>query len=196
MDISVIEDASPFYIRFCYPELQNIIDLCLEEKHLFQQPYPFVNYKLPYNKGKQILKNVPYSKELGLNSFRVSLFITQPGHYYRAHRDGLFEQVSINFPIQILDNKCVTSWYDNSQFDDFEIDTVGNTSRELVGFQKDKFAPIKQMTAKMNECILFNTDLYHDFDNSNSENIRVMLTLRPVQVNKHNFDSFKKALLG
>jgi len=52
------------------------------------------------------------------------------------------------------------------------------------------------MTAKPNECILFNTDIWHDFDNSQSTNRRMVLTLRVNNPSTFYFDDAKKALFG
>ena len=97
---------------------------------------------------------------------RVSLFVTQPGFYYRAHKDGLNHRCSINYTVKILDDQCVTSWYSDSDLQEYEIDNLpSKTSREAVGFDKAKHVPLKSMVAIQNECILFNTEIYHDFDN-------------------------------
>ena len=47
-----------------------------------------------------------------------------------------------------------------------------------------------------NECILFNTDIFHDFDNSQSSSTRVILTLRIDETirKKMYFDDVKNIL--
>ena len=54
------------------------------------------------------------------------------------------------------------------------------------------------MTAKPGECILFNTDIFHDWDNQLSNNYRVVLTLRIKQplTGKIYFEDAKKIIFG
>jgi hypothetical protein len=47
-----------------------------------------------------------------------------------------------------------------------------------VGFVRNKHTPAKTLIAKPDECMLINTDIFHDWDNSKSSNLRVILTLR------------------
>jgi hypothetical protein len=194
--LKIIEDCSPYYIRFKHEGIDTIINECLKFYLMFQQKDQFVHYKLPVDTARKILSLVPKAKELELNEYRCSLFITAPGHYYRAHRDGSNINVGINYPIQVLDDKCVTRWFDNSQFEGRAIDTRGGLSRELVGFDKTAHTPLKTMIAKVGEGVVFNTDVYHDFDNSDSKNIRVVLTLRSRNPDMFRFDDYRRILLG
>ena len=50
------------------------------------------------------------------------------------------------------------------------------------------------MTAQVGEAVLFNSDIFHDWDNSASSNRRVVLTLRHTLPNKVSFDDAKKIL--
>jgi hypothetical protein len=52
------------------------------------------------------------------------------------------------------------------------------------------------MIAIQGECILFNTDIYHDFDNRYSENERIILTLRPTFSQSITFEDAKQILFG
>jgi hypothetical protein len=139
---------------------------------------------------------------------RVSFFISKPGLYYRAHKDGLDTRFSINYTVKILDDKCVTSWYCDDDLKDYQIDPLSVesrrnpltavSSRECVGFVKSNHIPTKTMIAKQGEVILFNTDLFHDWDNTTSVNERVVLTLRiakPLK-SKTYFEDAKRILFG
>ncbi|MFZ9646005.1 MAG: hypothetical protein ACO29M_04920 [Fluviibacter sp.] len=135
--------------------------------------------------------------ELLFDTTRVSLFVTQPGFYYRAHKDGLNHRYSINYTVKILDDKCVTSWYRDVDLQQYPIDNLSNrTSRECAGFDKTKHSPMMSMTAVQNEVVLFNTDLFHDFDNSRSTNERMILTLRDIKPGMVYFDDAKSKLFG
>jgi hypothetical protein len=109
----------------------------------------------------------------------------------------VLDRFSINYLTRVLDDKCVTSWYSDDDLKVYFIDnTLTQSSRECVGFIKENHTPIKSMIAKQNECLLFNTDIFHDFDNSQSDNTRVVLTLRCRNPNAMYFDDVKRILFG
>lgn len=204
--ITIIEDCSPFYIRFTHDGIEDIINLYSSfMPSLESLENPYTHAKLPIDQANQIIELVPLSKYLTLNEHRVSGFISKPGLYYRAHKDGINHRFSLNYSIIVLDNKCVTSWYSDEDCKDYKIDILYHkkgplhnkgSSRECENFDKTKHTPIKQMTARPLECTLFNTDIYHDWDNSQSENFRAILTLRASAETVGNiyFEDVKKIL--
>jgi hypothetical protein len=194
--LSIIEDRSPYYIRFTHDGISDIIDVCLSSIDGVIFTEQFTHHRLDADIAKNILNMVPFSKEIEFNQSRVSLFVSQPGLYYGAHKDGLNHRFSINYTVKILDNECVTSWYSNEECKDYPIDTLGGVSRETIGFKKSEHTALKSMIAKPNECILFNTDIFHDFDNTTSINERVVLTLRANQPGEIYFKDMKKILFG
>ena len=195
--LSIIEDCSPYYIRFTHDRIQEIINTCLSFITDGSFIKPFTHYKFNIDEANAVLNMLPFSKEIELNQNRVSLFVSQPGLYYRAHKDGLTNRFSINYTIKILDDKCVTSWYSDEDLAEYKIDNLPtNTSRECIDFDKRKHIALKSMTAKPNECILFNTDIFHDFDNRNSTHERIILTLRAKQPGEMYFEDIKKILFG
>jgi len=205
MQFEIIEDCSPYFIRYTHTGSDEVIERCKEEKSLYldssSKKLKFINYRLPEPTGIEILNKVYGAKELSLISKRVSLFVTQPQYYYRPHRDGLAVPMGINYNVDIIDNKCVTSWYDNNAFIGRPIDNLpSNTSREIADYnrrlEKDTIKPVKSMTAKQGEVVLFNTDLFHDVDNTNSPNERTILTLRSSLFEKLNFMQARKILFG
>jgi hypothetical protein len=126
------------------------------------------------------------------------MFITKGGRYYRAHKDGIDNRISLNYTVEILDDKCVTNWYNDDDLAEYNMEGLAwdNASREAKGFDKTKHIPIKSMIARPNECILFNTDIWHDFDNSSSTNRRLVLTLRVNNYGTFYFDDARKVLFG
>ena len=52
------------------------------------------------------------------------------------------------------------------------------------------------MVAKPNEMILFNTDIFHSWDNTKSDKSRRILTLRAKNYSTFYFDDAKKILFG
>jgi hypothetical protein len=205
MQFEIIEDCSPYFIRYKHTGSDEVIAMCKEKKSSYVDLLPrklkFINYRLPELVGTEILNNVYGAKELSLNTKRVSLFVTQPQHYYRPHRDGLAVPMGINYNVDIADDKCVTSWYDTNAFIGRPIDNLpSNSSREIADYnrrlEKDTIRPVKSMTAKQGEVILFNTDLFHEVDNTNSPNERTILTLRSTLFEKLNFLQARKILFG
>jgi hypothetical protein len=200
MTYTIIEDCSPYYIRFTHSGLDDIIKFCKEQiPDVDKINQTFIHHKLAEVDATYLFSLLPMAKQMPLRHHRASLFITKPGRYYRAHKDGMADRFSINYTVQILDSKCVTNWYSDKDLKDYTIDNLpGKVSRECVGFDKTKHTPIKSMVAKPNECILFNTDIFHDFDNSQSTSLRVVLTLRIMENIQGNtyFKDAKKILFG
>jgi hypothetical protein len=195
---TIIEDCSPYYIRFTHNGLDNIVDICKQGLEGIEFEKTFTHYTLSPEIREDILSTTPLSKSLDLNQTRVSMFVTNGGRYYRAHKDGIDNRISLNYTVEILDTECVTSWYSDNDVTGYDI--VGldwaKPSREADGFNKSKHTPLKSMIAKPNECILFNTDIWHDFDNSQSTKRRMILTLRVNNPATFYFDDAKKALFG
>jgi len=187
---------SPCYLRFTHTTFDEIIHTALGfECEKWHFPIPFKHHRLSYNIGSTLLKFVPKSEELKLRPDRVSFFITQPGTYYRAHKDGSDIRFGINYPILIQDSECITSWYDDSVLGQGMIDTIGGTSREIVGFRKDNHIPLQSFCMGMGDAVLFNTDIFHDWDNRLSNNRRVILTFRSSDTNL-NYNVAKEILLS
>lgn len=195
---TIIEDCSPFYIRFTYPGIEKLINKCKEIVQSNEYTLFFTHHRQDILVGIDILNMCPIAQELQLQKERVSLFVTQPGYYHRPHKDGYNHRISINFTITISDKNCVTSWYSDEDLKDYPMDDVMfnflKNSREVVGFDKTKHTPLKSTTFKEGECILFNTDIFHDFDNSKSNNQRVILTLRAENPENIYFDDVRKLL--
>lgn len=128
------------------------------------------------------------------------MFVTQPGVYYRPHRDGLGLKMGINYMIDIKDDKCITSWYSLEEFEGRPIDNlVNNNSREIADFYWKEYKdhkPLKSFTAQQGDVILFNTDLYHDVNNVFSKNERIILTLRSSLWKQPSFEEARKIIFG
>lgn len=208
MNYTIIEDCSPFYIRFTFEGLDKLIDFFKGFQYPEKNDLGFRHIVLnPDTKALEVLDLVPMSKQMPFMTKRVSMFMTEPGMYYGAHKDGPNHRFSINFTVMVLDDKCVTSWYSDEDLKDYEITrtylpSLGidsprpNNSREIVGWDRSKHTPIKSMIAKPNEAILFNTDIFHDWDNRQSTNRRAVLTLRHADPGQVYFEDARKILFG
>ena len=199
MRYEIIEDCSPYYIRFTHTNIDNIIEYANNYTNDVKTISEFTHYKLSKHQSLHILSLTPISNQMPLMENRVSLFISKPGLYYRAHKDGLYNRFSINYITKVLDNNCITNWYSDDDLKEYPIDNfLDNSSRECLGFVKEKHIPLKSMIAKQNECILFNTDIFHDWDNTTSQNERIVLTLRIIEELKPHtyFEDARKILFN
>lgn len=194
----IIEDCSPYYIRFTHPGIDQLIEYCKKCIPDLTDIKRFKHHMLLPTDAMTILNQTPIFDMLPLSTKRVSLFISSPGMYYRAHKDGTDHRISINYTILINDNKCVTNWYNDEDLQSYSIDNCGGWSRECKEFNPKNHVPIKSMIAKPGECILFNTDIFHDWNNAESSNHRIVLTLRIKQPFTGNmyFDDVKKIMFG
>lgn len=199
---TIIEDCSPYYIRFTHDGIEDLIEYCKEcipsmedRKWLFGG---FNHHAMPPTQVGNVLLKTPISELMPLQTDRVSLFISKPGMYYRAHKDGLDHRFSINYTIKVDDDKCVTSWWSDEDLKIYPVDKLDGWSRECNGFNPKNHTPLKSMVAKPGEAILFNTDIFHDWDNRASDNYRVVLTLRIRQpfTGKTYFEDAKKIIFG
>jgi len=202
MKYTILEDHSPYYVTFTYPGFEDVVDYCRNFKYYWapeKVTANFTHWALPQGIGQLVLKKSRLP-DLGYLENRVSLFITKPGGYYPPHKDAGDHRVSINYPIQILDQNCTTQWYSDEQLDAWPINTElarAGMSRESLDFQhldKEKLIPSKNVCFQEGSCILFNTDIFHDFDNSQSKHVRVMLTIRLQNPGEMYFDDLKETL--
>ena len=202
MKYTILEDHSPYYVTFTYPGFADVVDYCRNFKHHWateKVTANFTHWALPRGIGQSVLKKTQLP-DLGYLEDRVSLFITKPGAYYRPHKYAGDHRISINYPIQILDQNCPTQWYSDEQLDAWPIDQEMaelKISRESANFyenDKDKLTPLKSVCFQEGSCILFNTDIFHDFDNRQSEHVRVMLTIRLQNTGEMYFDHLKEIL--
>ena len=208
---TIIEDCSPFYIRFTWDGIENLTSLCKGFAYPESNNIGFRHLLTDGEFKNKILDLVPMNKQMPLNQNRVSFFMTEPNFYYGAHKDSINHRFSLNVTVSILDDKCVTSWYSDKDLKEYKISvtqlpSLGLTngsilnipagSREILEWNKTKHIPIKSMIAKPNEAILFNTDIYHDWDNSQSSNRRIVLTLRHATPGFVYFGDARKILFG
>jgi hypothetical protein len=201
----IIEDHSPYYITFTYPGFEDVVNYCRKFKFLWSKDrliHPMTSVIFPEHVGSLILNTSNLPRELEFEENRVGLFITKPGGYYRPHKDGGKTRAGINFPIQILDTDCLTQWYSDEDMERWPIDSALENieqSRESLSFHhadKESLTPLKSVSFQEGQCILFNTDIFHDFDNTRSNNIRVMLTLRLKKYDEIYFSNLTKIMFN
>lgn len=208
MNITIIEDKSPYYVRYTHDGIDNILDMCknIEVTDPASTWVPkFTNSNIGIDNSLAISRIVPKFKELELYEARISLFISEPGTYYPPHRDGVDLKFGVNYCVHIKDDKCITKWYTDESLNGYEkIQLTRRTalgkkfvcSRELKDFKRHDVPHIESIVAKEGEAILFNTEIFHDWDNTESDNTRIVLTLRPISYSYKYFHDARKILFG
>jgi hypothetical protein len=193
----IIEDASPYYVRFTFSGLQDIISHVTgikEFNSLDAKNYIHKTY-LPED-SNNIINMLPMSRIFSFRKHRVASFLTPPKKCSSIHKDGKADRVSFNIPLIVSDSDCITSWYSDSTFVDREI--YGMPYSRTMLFDRDGYSNIqkaKTLIVRPNEALLFNTDIFHSWENNNSLNVREILTFRlddPEGI--LHFDTVKKQL--
>lgn len=203
---TIIEDCSPYYIRFTHPGIEKVIELCKTQNFDIDRPATsfgitrsneFIPSNLSDEFAKELFTHIPMSEQFFFNY--ASFFISKPGCKFHIHKDGKATTFGFNYSIQILDESCKTNFYSDDIVNHHkyieDTNSEGKTSRSVVVCGEP---PIPEKTAvfKPNECILFNAGIFHNWDNSESQNIRVMLVLRALDSIHLSFDDAKKMFFG
>lgn len=202
MIYNIIENCSPYYIRFTFNGLSDIIDYVkVQNRELTMynrqcSGYMHINYT--QLTAINIINMLPMSKLIKFKEDRVALFSTPPGGGCGIHKDGLNHRASLNISISVEDDNCITNWYNDDQFQNISLSDDNIYSRNIYkDFSKmRKFIPIKTMIARPNEMTLFNTEIYHSWDNTESKCTRDILTLRANDVSNVYYDDIKSILFN
>lgn len=201
----IIEDCSPYCIRFRFEGLEELINFIKTLKPSVE--YGAVNYfhrTFHEVDAKKIIEKLPMANDFDWLTKRFTIFSTPPGRCCAIHKDGNAYKdggggdfVGINIPLTILDDQCVTSWYDDEVFKDMNVFGWPYCFKVLFdpkGY--DQFPKLKQMVMKPTEVVLFNSSIYHSWENNKSKNIREILTLRFKHGEQINFFDARKILFG
>ena len=197
----IIEDCSPYYIKFRHPGLENLIR---EAKELFrrvdisQPEAPVIIRKLEKQLGLGLLDMLPYKDLFKFQRDRVAYIVSTPGSKSHTHIDGA--SISFNYGIDIRDYECITRWYDYNTVEQ-TYKSKSNMPFDRASVSADQVTanpiePLKFFSMKEGECVLFNADLYHSVDNSNSTNPRTVLTFRLINPGEIRFDDAKRILFN
>jgi hypothetical protein len=187
---TLIEDCSPFYVRFTFTGIETFIDHmkslspdCFNRK----RNTGYIHSDVKVTEVETILKKLSLSDKFEFVKNRVAIFDTLPYGGCGIHKDGRNRKVSLNIPIEIHDDLCVTKWYDDSLFEGMKVTGLPYSRHVFPIFpniiEMQKIPHSKEMIAKIGEAVIFNTDIYHSFDNTKSSNWRRILTLRLVDDN-------------
>jgi hypothetical protein len=208
MFYKIIEDCSPYYIKFTYDGIEDLINfvktqpLDLDNGRKYDS---YIHYFFPLEIGQEIVKQFPLSSKLRFKRKRAALMVMQPGKFMYPHKDSPAELCSFNLPIKVSDEECIVSWYADEEFKDCTVlDSLSlinpekTYSRRIVPAQYSKKSriPVMQLRLKLGEFVLFNTTIFHSVDNTTSKNDRVILALRLIEDTEKlvTFEDAKSAL--
>jgi hypothetical protein len=209
---SIIKDCSPHYITFSYAGLDDYIKLLQDIANrsnfvvsnnkgvtAIQEVYPNYRTEEFYVKDDNDLMSLiddnPCSKFLHLD--RSAAFLTTyPGVKSPIHLDINAEinkpvNFRINYPVFIKDDQCITRWYDSQ----------GAVHHKKVNYILDesikKPSCVESLHFSQDHAILFNTTIYHEWDNTSSNNTRTIVGMRTNnEYRDMTFADAKKILFG
>lgn len=198
MKYKVIEDCSPFFIRFTWENIESLIDWLRNQQFngVTKRYYDYEHINLNEPTATEILNQLPMANVFDFMRSRVAIFDTPPGGGCGIHKDGPCIRMGINIPIHVSDNMCQTSWYLDDQFIDAPVAGNSMYSRNVFPNYKDmkKFNAAKTVTFSPNEAVLFNTEIFHAWTNEGSSNNRSILTLRVNNPGNVYFEDAKNLL--
>jgi len=206
MIYTIIEDHSPYYITFKYDGLESIIDYINDQvPYKIEQSKNFgitpINYEYHiYSKivSNQFFNLLPLSEQIRFNKNFLLSVNTLPGGGGAVHKDvdqhRTYCRFSINIPLKILDDDCITSWYSDETFKDYP-SMKQNWRHAFSDFRKlDQFEPLMTASFKPTEIVLINADIWHAWDNTRSSNYRNLLSLRAEFPKDVYFEDIKSLL--
>lgn len=207
-EYTIIEDCSPYYIRFTHPGIEKVNEIFLQ--HLEAQNFHtnqsgsskasdlrtsgWNPLKLDEIIKHRVSDKIPFWNDF---NFSLSLYATStPGVRFPIHKDTKFDRVGINYLLETHDDNCVTNFYSEESVSHLPQKTL-NTYSQGPTIDKDAEcpAPIKTAIFKQGEAILFNPGIWHDWDNSTGSGRRVNVLLRGIQ-GYPSFEEIRKKLFG
>ena len=196
MEYTIIEDCSPYYIRFTWQGLPELIDFIKSQPQTGGLTYEVSQYThcdYAPEVAKSIIERLPMKGDLDFMINRVALFISHPSRKAVIHKDGPNHRISVNMLLEVHDQCCSTHWWADEQLEDYKKYT--NPYTRQIADPRPMPTPMKSMVAQPNECVLFNTDMWHAWDNA-SPHQRILLTLRVNNPGEMYFDDAKRILFG
>lgn len=190
----IIKDCSPYYITFTHDRFDDVVSYAKDiiDQKLYREldvstvpscktametitTYKTRFFLLEQEMQTRLLNLTPAAQSLNLNPKSLLFFYSSPGLVNPIHKDNPKTKparYSLNYPIRILDDKCVTSWYSDAGIIPNDGSRIGKITDPAA------VQVLESMILQPNEAILLNTEIYHDWNNSKSTNERIVLTMR------------------
>jgi len=200
----IIEDCSPFFVKFTYDGFE-------EDFKLLQDNFDknnIINWQDQTKVNKNIKKHVfsynatkddpELCQFLAENNKCAKLFnlvtrgyhMTGPGGGGIAHLDrnrlGVIAGAKIFYVVEMPDDKCITSWFNN--------DNLVLDGRFVIDATAPLPAPVVSTTMRSTEAVLFNTGIFHDWWNHSDKDRTVLNFYEQDPV--LTFDEMKSKLFG
>ena len=96
---TVVEDQAPYYMRCSHPGQEEIVRICQEYLAGLKPADHFTHHKVDPQTAQRIADLIPIGQHIPIMLERISLFITPPGVYYPAHKDGVDHRCSLNYAV-------------------------------------------------------------------------------------------------
>ena len=194
MAVQLLEDCSPYYARFTFEGADRVIERVRAAGYT-DNGKRFVHHRYDPVFAQEMLDLIPRSEELHLNVHRFSLLVFKPGLRAYVHKDGRDLNFGINLHIVSRDDACITSWYDDDTVAGFPHVFIP-PDRIVTGVSPAVVRPARQLVARQGDVILFNSNIYHEFDNSASPHERWVLTLREREPTRLSFADAYRVLFS
>jgi hypothetical protein len=201
MNVKIIKDCRPYFLILEHDQQFDLMSYA--SRVIEQNNYNWSRKILGFSNHRIASDDLHQIYELSLikmfsQSFSeifASIYVTEPGMNYPIHTDGNSKHPinwSINYIITAKDDKCKTKWYSDDSVSGLKkIETTGN----ILIKSQDNITEIHSEVFAEGQCILFNTAMFHSFDNSDSDNIRRVLTIRKI-FNQLPFDDIATRVLS
>lgn len=186
---SIIEDQSPYFIKFFIKDYESKISQfnSILPEYLFSDEITnnenYIIYDLNNNEREIFFKLFSCENIIKWNDM-IRIVSVKKGFTGPLHKDGTYNTPisNLNIGLSIKDKFCKTYWFNDTN--------ILSRRRKLMLDNKQITARISNANWKIlepdattvlhqNELIVFNADIFHTWDNSSSEHARVTLKLRP-----------------
>ena len=201
MSYTIIEDASPYYVRFTFDGIEQVVNyinnLGLPEQVTSNPGYS--QYQFDVVTGDSIISmlKLPDHPHAKFKPDKVKIVLTPPGGGCGIHKDGQASKTSLNLMLMINDTNCYTDWYNEDDFADMPLlgdVTYSRSIYENIIDMNTRFNPTRTINFKANELVLLNTDIWHSWSNVDSKCVRKILSLKHIWQSGLPFDELKKII--
>ncbi len=184
--IKLLEDNSPYYSKIYFNEIIEIQKI-LRNIDMNSLVNAIPNFsvvrhpKLSLDVSRMIINSLPFKDDFNWKT--TIIFLTNPGKQSIVHKDGP-GKFTLNISFDIKDDKCITKWYTDKLIEENNLGDQSIHTKHPKGnlYQiiktSDDLESSKEMIMGSDEALLFNTSIWHRFDNRKSANQRGIVCIR------------------
>jgi hypothetical protein len=209
MAYTILEDCSPYYVRFTHPDIDKIVAICQAQNidavgpeipatRVGIRPSNFKTVRLDAASSAGIAPCLPWDSTFPNSVY--TLFVSDPGLQFPIHKDAAADNFGINYVVQVQDNGSKTHWYDEADITS-HITVAYNTDSivsRTVTTGDYKPTPIKTLAYEpgVAQGVLLNIGMYHSFENTSATNRRIIMITRCPSNSQYDFATAKKMMFG